>query len=125
MQTHLIFDAASNTVVATIAGRVDSQQFRTFALQEIALLKEKKTNKLIIDIAGLSVMSLPDQHWLQQEWNSKAMQEGLRHLAFVVPKDVFGKVAMNKANQDEKLAAQISIGYFDRVEKAQEWIKRC
>ena len=66
MQTDLIFNSSTNTVVATITGSVNSVQFRTFAMQELALLKEKKTNKMIVDIAALSVMSIHDQHWLQK-----------------------------------------------------------
>ena len=122
MDTKLIFDSVTHTVIATISGRVDSAKFRNFALQEIALIKEKKASKLIVDIAGLGVMNLDDQQWLQKEWNAQAIQNGLQYAAFIVPKDIFGKVAMQKVNQDQKFVKQISISYFEKVEKAQEWL---
>lgn len=116
MKTQLIFNSQHKIVVATISGKqIDSAQFRAFALEELVLLQENKSHKLIVDISDMGVMSISDQKWLQSEWNERAIKSGLRYMAFVVPKDIFGKVAMQNATSADKLKQEVIINYFDNA----------
>ena len=116
------FDANIRAVVATVKGSVVSKEFRTKALGGLEMMVVHKAAKLLINVAEMGVMSVEDQRWLQNEWNLKASESGLRHQAFVVPKDVFGKVAVQRVNNDPKRNQQITIQYFDSESKALEWL---
>jgi SpoIIAA-like len=116
------FDANVRALVSTVKGSVVSKEFRKTAMDGLELMVTQKATKILLNIGELGVMSLEDQQWLQKEWNPKALEAGLRYQALVIPKDVFGKMAVQRVQNDLKRNQQITIQYFENEAKALEWL---
>jgi hypothetical protein len=70
----------------------------------------------------MKILTSETQVWIDEVWFPKAIISGLKHLAFIVPDDTFGKASMDIANADVKEKYGINIEYFTNEELAKQWI---
>ncbi|MEM9673523.1 MAG: hypothetical protein ACFB15_12505 [Cyclobacteriaceae bacterium] len=109
-------------IINSFPNQLSTSDFIATCSSALEKLVEYQCNKLIADTTDLGVMGKEKQEFIQQEWFPKAIAIGLKKVAFVVPKDVFGKFGMEKANKEAE-GSPIDMKYFDSLEEAKEWIK--
>jgi hypothetical protein len=125
----LEYDASVPCITATFNGFMSSEQFRNFLNKGLQyLIEKKKEHGRILWLADTSkhvVQPDSDTKWVADDWNPRALKAGIRHVAFVLPENVFGnasvkKYADNNDKKDEKMVVQM----FGDMNTAKEWFRK-
>jgi hypothetical protein len=85
------------------------------------LMTEKKIYKMIADNRKVSVVTRDNQNWLTENWFPRAISNGFRYSAVVVPDDEFVKYTVKK--MESKIDNSLfTAQYFTSVEDAKAWL---
>ncbi len=107
--------------VAFFQGFLTTQEFVDVAEQGHTLRSQNKSNKQLNDIEDMAVLTQDIQKYLKETWFPKAIQTGLKHFAFVIPKNALGLMSMKGANKEVDKTG-IEIKYFDNLPEAKKWL---
>lgn len=122
------YDASVPCIVATFNGFMSSEQFRHFLNLGLELLIEKKKehNRILwlADTSKHVVQPDKDTQWVAQEWNPRALQAGINHVAFVLPDNVFGNMSVKKySDSTEKKGDKMIVQMFGDLASAKRWFR--
>jgi hypothetical protein len=70
----------------------------------------------------MKVLSKEIQDWIDVTYFPSAKESGLKHFAFIVPKNTFGKLSMEKVNADASKLYEMQIEYFNDENEASRWL---
>ena len=125
----LEYDETVPCVTARFLAFMDSEKFKSFLTKGLDVMIQKKTkNKPILWLADTRkhlVQPESDTRWVAEVWNDRALKNGIHHVAFVMPENVFGEssvknYAKNTQKTDKK---EMQIGMFNTEKEAREWFK--
>lgn len=122
-ESGVYFNTEIQAVVVTYSGFLTTEQFKEIAEELQKLRVKNHSTKQLSNIEEMGVLTPEIQNWLHDVWFPKAKSAGLKHLAFVVPKSVFGKWSMNAITKDDRLVHGLDIQYFSSLEEARSWLK--
>ncbi len=123
MESRAFYDHETAAAIGVFKGFLTTDQFIKIA-EELHDLREKNNScKQLNNIEDMKVLTQDIQNWLNDVWFPKARKNGLKHFAFVIPKNVFGKMSMTNANKDESVRTGIEIEYFDTEASAKAWLR--
>lgn len=108
-------------VISNYSGHFLSPSFQTICLKAITLLEAHQASCILVDNSQLHMLSIENRVWIQKTWFPKALKAGLRRIAFVMPDNIFGRVATVNANRyatDKRL----QIRYFTNQKEALFWL---
>jgi len=120
--TNAHYDSALNSVVWEINGYISYEDFRTVGKMTHMLREKYKTDKQINNILDMKVLSKEIQDWIDSTYFPDAKESGLKHFAFIVPKNTFGKLSMEKVNSDASRLYDMEIEYFNNSGEASSWL---
>ncbi len=120
--TKVHFDSALNSVIWEINGFVSYEDFKTAGKLTHTLRMKHKTNKQVNNIKDMKVLSKEIQDWIDGTYFPEAKESGLKHFAFIVPKNTFGKLSMEKVNADASRLYEMEIEYFNNADEASRWL---
>ena len=95
--------------------------YRTSMSKILDLIKEKQITRWVGDVSEFGVVSRENKDWTNAVWFPGAMAAGLRRMAVVLPKDIFGSMSAKEVLA--KVTEDVHIRNFDDLEKAKKWIK--
>ena len=121
-ETKTYFSNELNAVVWDVNGFLKTEKFIEFASETTNLRKKHSAYKQLNNVQNMRILTNEIQVWIDEVWFPKAIISGLKHLAFIVPDDTFGKASMDIANADVKEKYGINIEYFTNEELAKQWI---
>ena len=117
------YNKSGNYVMATFKGFLKLDDFKDIANDSIRLMVQNKTDKILVDNSKLMKMPKENEEWIQSEWFPKAIQLGLKQLAFVVKKGGLGEQTTKEANKAaEEQMLPIDLQYFDSKKDAETWL---
>ncbi len=116
------WDTTLKSVLVQGKGFLEGQTYRDGMNKGLALLKEKRASRWLADMLSQAVMSIGDQDWTVQDWTPRAVNDGIRHTAFVVPKSTLGQMSLKRivGKVGDK---ELTMAYFDNVEEARQWLR--
>jgi len=117
------YDKDVRAAIGVFKGFLTTDQFKGIANELHSIRKKNFSSKQLNDIQDMKVLTRDVQEWLDSTWFPEAVATGLKHFAFVVPKDIFGKLSMESANKNQNSTNVIEIQYFDNMDKAKTWLK--
>ena len=117
---NLSFDAVTNSIISEFKGFMSFEQHKTLGINILQMASQKGVKKVIVDTSELQVIPQETQNWISTTWFPEANKTGLKAMAFLVPKSVFGKMSTESVNQK---AGNITIQYFENMSLAKDWIK--
>jgi len=125
----LEYDPTVPCITATFNGFMSSEQFRQFLTTGLDLMIEKKKEHgrilWLADTRKHVVQPDKDTKWVADEWNPRALKEGINHVAFVLPENVFGGLSVKKyAENTEKKTNEMVVQMFGDLESAKNWFKK-
>ncbi|NOQ25558.1 MAG: hypothetical protein GQ564_09385 [Bacteroidales bacterium] len=121
-ETKIYFSKELNAVVCEFNGFLKTEKFIEFGFETNNLLVKHSAQKQLNNVQNMKVLTKEAHAWVDEVWYPKAKASGLKHFAFVVPKDVFGKASMDAVNVNIKEKYGINIKYFTDVEEAKQWL---
>ncbi|MGV3538881.1 MAG: hypothetical protein ACO1OQ_03670 [Rufibacter sp.] len=110
-------------VLATYSGFLKHQEFKSIAEESLAFIRQSGYHKILVDTSQTKVIQLQSQQWIDREWFPLAEQIGVTHMAFLIPKDFFGKMSVETTNKTAEQRGSISIEYFATQESARAWLQ--
>jgi hypothetical protein len=123
----MFIDESVPCLVNVWNGFVPSIEFRQSILKLVELLKEQRPNypklHLLADTRTLGVISRNDVEWVTQEINPLYLEAGAQFEAFVLSKDAFGQIAVNRYVSQTTAKGEFIVQIFDDLEKAKDWLK--
>jgi hypothetical protein len=124
----LEYDPSVPCITATFNGFMSSEQFRDFLNRGLDHLIEKKQDHpkilWLADTRKHVVQPDKDTKWVADEWNPRAINGGINHVAFVLPENVFGNLSVRKyADNSEKKGDNMIVQMFGTLDSAKAWFK--
>lgn len=106
-----------------ITGFLDEQTFKNISNKAIEVLKENNGSRILVDTSGMKVIPKENQEWIQADWFPRAIQSGLKVMAFITPRNIFGEVSTKATNSTvEEESLPIKLEYFYNKEEAVQWM---
>lgn len=118
----LVYLADLAVVEQRLFGFIPTDEFVVIMRGTIKAFSERRLSKLLINIEELKVMKVESTEFIQKVWFPEAIAKGLKHCAFVVPKDSFGKIGMAQANAQAEREGVVVMRYFEQREEALAWL---
>ena len=122
-ESKAFYDKDCGAAIGHFAGFLNPDQFKAIAEELHVIRRNYSSKKQLNNIEQMRVLTADVQKWLNDVWFPKAKLGGLKYFAFVVPKDVFGKMSMENANKDNSVTSGIEIQYFQSETEAKAWLK--
>jgi hypothetical protein len=125
----LEYDPTVPCITASFTGFMNSDQFKSFLNKGLEhLIDKKKIHGKILWLADTTkhvVQPEKDTTWVAEDWNPRALRAGIRHVAFILPENAFGGVAVkNYAAKNEKVEEnKMVVEMFNHVDSAKEWFR--
>lgn len=124
----LEYDSTVPCITATFNGFMSSEQFRTFLTKGLDYLIEKKQSHprilWLADTRKHVVQPDKDTNWVAEQWNPRALQGGIHHVAFVLPENVFGNASIKRyADNTVKKKDEMEVQMFGDLNSAKQWFK--
>jgi hypothetical protein len=124
----LEYDSTVPCITATFNGFMSSEQFRAFLNKGLDYLIEKKQSHdkilWLADTRKHVVQPDKDTTWVAESWNPRALKGGIRHVAFVLPENVFGNASVKRyADGNAKQKDQMEVQMFGDLDSAKKWFK--
>ncbi len=118
----LDYDPSIPCITATHFGFATDEEFKALLNLGLTFAVEKK--KYHPKIGWLADTSLMDGNttaeWAATDWNPRLVAEGIYHLAFVLPKDVFATLQIRDY---VILSPKMKTASFESIEEAKEWLR--
>lgn len=124
----LEYDSTVPCITATFNGFMSSEQFRAFLSKGLDHLIEKKQSHdkilWLADTRKHVVQPDKDTKWVADEWNPRALKGGIRHVAFVLPDNVFGNASIKRyADNTVKKKDEMDVQMFGDIVSAKDWFR--
>ncbi|MGV3589113.1 MAG: hypothetical protein ACO1OF_19060 [Adhaeribacter sp.] len=116
-------DQQLGALVAVFDDFMKPDEFKRRCFRTLELVKETGITKALIDTRGLKVMVQENQRWIDEVWYPEAKRVGLRHMAFLMPEDFFGRISVETSNRRVIREGIIDVHYFDEEKLAHDWLK--
>lgn len=117
----IYYNEKANCIITRSIGFVYDTELKTFLNKIIFFLKEKNTNKLIVDLTYRQTYTIEDQEWIDKDWFPRALQAGLTYFGYVMPDDLFMQLSADEILVKRK--GTVDVIPFGNLDKAIEWIK--
>lgn len=115
------WDDDAQIVLVEWDGWANSNEFAALLDAEIQALKEHRGSRLLADCRRQKVLNPKDQDRANREWLPRALAEGLKRFAIVVPESVVADMNI-RDSLDKASAPALEVGYFATLEEAREWL---
>ncbi len=114
-------DTQTNCIYSNWTGFVNVENVKTGCMAGLAVLKENECAYVINDNSDLEGLWQQANEWIQTVWMPQAVDAGLRYLAHVVSKDIFGKLSAQ--DLEKKSVGILSMRLFETLQQAEQWVK--
>jgi len=120
------YDPTVPCITATFSGFLNSEQFKSFLNKGLDhLIEKKRIHGMILWLADTRkhvVQPEKDTNWVAEDWNPRALKEGIRHVAFVLPENLFGDLSIKKyAQKNDAQENKMTVQMFGDVKAAKDW----
>ncbi|OQY01016.1 MAG: hypothetical protein B6I20_08100 [Bacteroidetes bacterium 4572_117] len=116
------YDNQAECIIVEFSGSPELEIFKQVADSIVDELEKNKTSKVLNNVSGLTMNTIENQEWTQNDWFPRAEKAGLKYYAFILADDVFGQVSAEQTNEKADEEGNIKIEYFDSKEKAVAWL---
>ena len=125
----LEYDSTVPCITATFNGFMSSEQFRNFLNKGLDhLIEKRKIHPKMLWLADTRkhvVQPDKDTKWVADEWNPRALQGGIYHVAFVLPENVFGNASVKRyADNTLQKKDEMVVQMFGDIKSAKDWFRK-
>lgn len=108
-------------LLLTWNGFIPSAAFRTLADEIIKAVEKIKVTKILSDNTDWKIISPNDYSWAAAHWFPKAEASGVTHLATILSKDAFNRLAERTVQQMTDVR-NMQIKSFEKFAEAETWL---
>ncbi|UII19945.1 hypothetical protein [Fulvivirga ligni] len=111
-----------NALFVELKGYIPLETLKSVIEREYAMIKHYKLSKCLVDLRGIKVYAPGAQELVKTEWFPTVKSLGVKQVAIIIPEDIFGKLAMEKAHEEQTKTQDKSTQNFKDIESAKEWL---
>lgn len=115
------WDEATKCIINEGIGFNRDEKIKAKLNSVLALLKEKKATRLLIDMRQVAPFGKEIQTWIEEDWVPRMIAAGLKTQAFVTPNSLITRMIMDKSAQKPPRPG-LETAYFESPEAAKEWL---
>jgi hypothetical protein len=108
-------------------GFIKSELFREYILKLVDLLKEHHSKyghlNMLADTRELRILPPKDIEWVNQHINPLYIENGASFEAFLLPKDEYGGMSINRYIRQTTKHGDFIVQMFDSLDNAKAWLK--
>ncbi|MFC5447297.1 hypothetical protein [Paenibacillus aestuarii] len=99
--------------------------FQSSTNKSIELLKQHRSDKLIIDDTKVRFVTPENQEWILDHFSNTGYAQGLRFLAVVKPQSLIGEYTVNKIFEQAPIrtTTPIEVRFFSLMDEAEAWMR--
>jgi hypothetical protein len=116
-------DEEHKVIYTTVKGFMRSAELWEMLDSKMKLIRSYNITTLLNDFKRLDAVSPIDQQKISSDWFMKAEKSGIKRIGYVVPEQLFGKVALKRTIDSSKFETPIEIKLFTDVDFAEKWVK--
>lgn len=117
--TNVYFDQLSNSIVGKFVGFLSFEEHQKLGDKILKQALHEGCFKLIIDTSDIRIIKKETQEWIMSDWFPRAIEQGIKYMAFITPRDVIAQMSTIKVNGKP---GRINIKYFKKTSDALTWI---
>jgi hypothetical protein len=114
-------EAHGQYILLTWNGFIPSTAFRALADEIIMSVEKIKATKILSDNTEWKIISPNDYSWAATHWFPKAEASGVTHLATILSKDAFNRLAERTVQQMTDVR-NMQIKSFEKFVDAETWL---
>ncbi len=118
----VFWNSALHFVRVKWMGFSDGANYRYAMLQALALIRERSSQKLLIDLSDMRVILPDDQGWTSRIFLDKSNRSGLKMLAIVNPKNNYAQKSLQNIIAAIENRALYQRREFECPILAMEWL---
>lgn len=88
------------------------------------IIQMQKAKGCLINIERVTVHDEQTRAYLGEVWFPKVSQEGVTHIAIVLPSSALGRISSQKAHESAEIIGSLTVCNFDRETEAREWLSK-
>jgi hypothetical protein len=114
------YDPSNKIVITTRNGYPNDEKLKKSLNQSLACIQEFNCPNIISDTRKVKGTWTASNEWIANTWFPKAIQAGLKNIAFIYPPDIFGQFAIQDLiKKTPHYTSQI----FKDLPEAKTWFK--
>lgn len=87
------------------------------------IIQFNKAKKCLINIEKINVHDQQAADYINNVWTPRVVEEGVTHLAIVLPASAIGKMSSRKAHQSTESINGLLVNNFSNEVEARRWLK--
>lgn len=103
-------------------GFLSSEEYREAFLQGLALIKQRKLKRYLLDNRKLKTIRLLDQAWTVAVAGPRLAISSLERVAIIVSEDIFNRMAMDNMFVKGGQFVHFDYAYFKEEREAMRWL---
>ena len=104
-------------------GFLSSEEYREAFLQGVALIKQRKLKRYLLDNRKLKTIRLVDQAWTVAVVGPRLAISSLEKVAIIVSEDIFNRMAMDSMLVEGGKFVHFDYAYFKGERDALRWLE--
>lgn len=89
----------------------------------LEIIRSQRATRWIADTREMAVMPAEAQQWCAEDWWPRALSEGFRWLAILLPKSTMAKLAIDESLAPSDEHPESETRYFGDIEAAKAWLR--
>jgi SpoIIAA-like len=115
------WDSSSKAVIMIWKKFVKGEPFKLGLNKGLELIIKQKSFRWLADLEHMQVLSQEDQTWSSEDWFPRAVEEGIRKMAIVMPRSALAKLGLRNV-MDKIKDIEIETSYFTDIQSAKKWL---
>lgn len=106
-------------------GFVPANEMKQMLEEVLSHLEAEKSSLMLQDLQQAEAVTADIQEWMVASWLPRAAAVGLRKIALLTPRSVFGQMAVNQVKNKARAnnTTDIESMFFDDEAKAIQWLR--
>ena len=118
----LFWDTRAGYHIAEWHGFAKAERLRNASHACVYASRERPCSRWLADLGEFSVVDVEDQHWLVERFYPLLAENGLRHIAVVLPVDPVAQLSAQKVNDAYGRNGSIEFAYHAARADSARWL---
>jgi len=118
----LFWDTRAGYHIAEWHGFAKAERLRNASHACLYASRERRCSRWLADLADSAVVDVEDQHWMVERFYPLLAENGLRHMAVVLPVDPVAQLSAQKVNDAYGRNGSIEFAYHAARADSARWL---
>jgi hypothetical protein len=118
----LFWDTRAGYHIAEWHGFAKAERLRNASHACVYASRERRCSRWLADLADSAVVDVDDQHWLVERFYPLLAENGLRHMAVVLPVDPVAQLSARKVSAAYAATGAIEFAYHAARAESARWL---